>query len=91
MIRNPSRFKLQGLTYVWLFQFIVSKGQIKLKADLRGVESPKERTNKFVCFLPLRVKEQKTKFACSFFGRICGAPICLLFYLTFSRDVGVNF
>ena len=61
MIRNPSRFKLQGLTYVWLFQFIVSKGQIKLKADLRGVESPKKRTNKFVAFFAIKSKRAKNQ------------------------------
>ena len=32
----------------------------------------------------LCTKGKKTKFVRSFFGRIYGAPICLLFYLTFS-------
>ena len=40
--------------------------------------------NEFIfCFLLFTAK--KTKFVCLFFRRIYGAPICLRFYLTFSK------
>ena len=33
-----------------------------------------------------KTKKQKNKFVRSIFGRICGAQICLRFYLTFRLD-----
>ena len=33
-----------------------SKGQIKLKADCRAVDSPKKRTNEFVLFFALKTE-----------------------------------
>ena len=59
------------------------KGQIKPKADWRAVDSSNKRSNEFVFYA---VKSKKTNsFVRSVFGRIYGAPICLRFYLTFSR------
>jgi hypothetical protein len=54
---------------------------------LRAVDSPKKRMNEFGFFAVNSKKPKKTyKFGCSFFGRICGAPICFQFYLTFRQD-----
>jgi hypothetical protein len=66
---------------------LATKGQIKPKADLGAVDSPRKQTNKFVFFAVKSKKSNKNKFICSFFGRICGVPICFWFYLTFSVTV----
>ena len=60
---------------------------------MRAVDSPKKRTNEFVCFLPWKAKKQKKTnlFVRSFFVRIYGSPICLRFYLTFSKLSIVDF
>ena len=48
----------------------VIKGQIKLKADWRAVDSPKKRMDEFDLFAV------QIKFVSLFFGRVYGAPIC---------------
>jgi hypothetical protein len=57
----------------------VVKGQIKPKADLCAVE--------FGFFSREEQKSNKNKFVRSFFGRICGVPICFRFYMTFRQKV----
>ena len=68
-----SSFRKKNVS-IQVFRFILSKGQIKPKADLRAVDSPKKqtkefgvfavkskkatKTNSFVCFLVLSVARQ---------------------------------
>ena len=60
------------------------KGQIKPKADLRAVDSPKKRTNKFVLFaFLLFMAKNPNSFVC-FFGESMARPNCFWFYLTFT-------
>ena len=47
-------------------------------------QSGNTRNFKFQVFLEYKAKN-KNKFVCSVFGRIYGAPICLWFYLIFSK------
>ena len=42
-------------------RLIPDKGQIKPKADWRTVDSPKKRTNEFVCFCLKKEKSNKAK------------------------------
>ena len=60
-------------------------GQIKPKSRLAHCRFS-QKMNKWIWFF-CREEERskKTKFVCSFFGRIYGVPICLRLYLTFSR------
>ena len=55
--------------------FELAKDQIKLKADWSAIDSPKQRTNKFVLFAFFAFHSKQSKFVRSFiFGRIFGAP-----------------
>ena len=46
---------------------VSAKSQIKPKADLRAVDSPKKRTNKSFFFATKSKKAKKNKFVRSFF------------------------
>ena len=63
-----------------------AKGQIKPKADLRAVDSPKKLIIEFVVVFVVKSKKvKKTQQIRSFvFGRIYGTSICLRFHLTFT-------
>ena len=50
------------------------KGQIKLKAYWRAVDSPKKQTNEFVLFAFLLFTANKTNSFFRFLGRIYGTP-----------------
>ena len=65
-------FFLSSIKAAWFLKVHSStKGQIKPKADLRAVDSPKKRTNEFVLFA---FHGKQNKFFRSIFGRIYGAP-----------------
>ena len=49
---------------------VVTKVQIKLKADLRATDSPKKRTNEFAFFDLQSCYLVKSNAVCSFFWRI---------------------
>ena len=48
--------------------FMIVKGQTKLKADLRAVDSPKKRTNVFVLFAFFLFTANKTNSFLCFLG-----------------------
>ena len=54
-----------------------AKGQIKLKADWRAIDSPKKMNEQSCSFCQEKQKSKKKKFVYSFFGRISSAPIYL--------------
>ena len=62
----------------------VAKGQIKLKADLRALDSPKKWTNEFVLFAFLLFTAYKTNSFVIFLGEFMARKSCFWFYLTFS-------
>ena len=45
-----------------------TKGQIKLKADWRAIDSPKKRTNEFILFAVKSKKANKTNSFVRFLG-----------------------
>ena len=74
-----------------IFAVFTSKGQIKLKANCRAIDSPKKRTNEFVLFPFLLFMANMTKKICSFLflGESTARPNCFWSYLTFSSLIGV--
>ena len=66
------------------FQISINvKGQKKLKADWRAVDSPKKRTNEFFLFAFLLFTANKTNSFVHFLGESTARPNCFRFYLTF--------
>ena len=51
-----------------LFTSMPTKGQIKLKADWRVIDSPKKRTDEFVLFAFLLFMASKSNSSVRFFG-----------------------
>ena len=82
-------FQLQKAQYqksfLLRYHFFSTKGQIKPKADLRAVDSPKKRTNKFVLFAFLLFTANKTNSFVRFLGESTARQFCFRFYLTFTR------
>ena len=59
---------------------IFAKGQIKLKAGLRAVDSPKKRMNKFMLFAFFTFHGKQNKFV-YIFGKSTARTNCFRFYL----------
>ena len=61
-----------------------AKGQLILKADWRGIDSPKKRTDKFVSFSFLLFMANKSNLSLRLLGESAARQSALWFYLTFN-------
>ena len=61
-----------------------AKGQLISKADLRAIDSPKKRTDKFVLFAFLLFTANKSNSSVCFLGESTARQSAFWFYLTFT-------
>ena len=64
--------------------FSITKGQLISKADWRGIDSPKKRTDEFVLFAFLLFTANKSNSSVRFLGESTARQSAFRFYLTFS-------
>ena len=65
-----------------------AKGQLILKADWRGIDSPKKRTDKFVLFSFLLFMANKSNLSLRLLGESASRQSALWFYLTLNTPQG---